>query len=76
MLTVRDTGTGMDRATLSRVFEVFFTTKAQGKGTGLGLPTVQRIVENAGGRVEIDSSPGAGTTVRMLLPMDKPAAPA
>ncbi|MBI2384973.1 MAG: PAS domain S-box protein [Elusimicrobia bacterium] len=72
MLSVRDTGTGMDRETLSRVFEVFFTTKAQGKGTGLGLPTVQRIAENAGGRVEIDSSPGIGTTVRVLLPLADP----
>jgi len=74
VLTVRDTGAGMDRATLGRVFEVFFTTKPAGKGTGLGLPTVQRIAENAGGRVEIDSSPGAGTTVRVLLPLDAPAA--
>jgi len=72
MLSVRDTGVGMDRETLSRVFEVFFTTKAQGKGTGLGLPTVQRIAENAGGRVEIDSSPGIGTTVRVLLPLADP----
>ena len=69
ILTVRDTGAGMDQATLSRVFEVFFTTKPEGKGTGLGLPMVQRIAENAGGRVEIDSSPGAGTTVRVLLPL-------
>ena len=72
MLSVRDTGVGMDRETLSRVFEVFFTTKTQGKGTGLGLPTVQRIAENAGGRVEIDSSPGIGTTVRVLLPLTDP----
>jgi two-component system cell cycle sensor histidine kinase/response regulator CckA len=72
MLSVRDTGVGMDRTTLSRVFEVFFTTKEQGKGTGLGLPTVQRIAENAGGRVEIDSSPGIGTTARVLLPLIDP----
>lgn len=70
ILAVRDTGAGMDRATLSRVFEVFFTTKAPGKGTGLGLPTVQRIAEGAGGKVEIESSPGAGTTVRVLLPVE------
>ncbi|MDD5304118.1 MAG: PAS domain S-box protein [Elusimicrobia bacterium] len=71
VLAVRDTGAGMDRATLGRVFEIFFTTKPPGKGTGLGLPTVQRIAENAGGRVEIDSLPGAGTSVSVLLPLDE-----
>lgn len=70
VLSVRDGGAGMDRATLDRALEVFFTTKPAGKGTGLGLPTVQRIAENAGGRIEIDSAPGAGTTVRVLLPLD------
>jgi PAS domain S-box-containing protein len=72
ILAVRDTGAGMDPATLKRAFEVFFTTKGPGKGTGLGLPTVQRIAENCGGRVEIDSAPGAGTSVRVLLPLNGP----
>lgn len=72
VLSVRDAGAGMDRETLARVFELFFTTKAPGKGTGLGLPTVQRIAEDAGGRVEIESAPGSGTTVRVLLPLADP----
>ncbi|MDP3541524.1 MAG: PAS domain S-box protein [Elusimicrobiota bacterium] len=68
VLAVRDMGAGMEPETLARVFEVFFTTKGD-KGTGLGLPTVQRIAENAGGRVELVSSPGVGTTARVLLPL-------
>lgn len=68
IIAVRDTGAGIEPETLSRVFDVFFTTKGA-KGTGLGLPTVQRIAENAGGRVELESSPGVGTTARVLLPL-------
>jgi two-component system, cell cycle sensor histidine kinase and response regulator CckA len=67
-LTVSDDGVGMDRATLSRAFEPFFTTKPTGKGTGLGLSTVQTIVAQYGGSVSIDSQPGYGTTVTVLLP--------
>lgn len=68
IIAVRDMGAGMDPETLARVFEVFFTTKGA-KGTGLGLPTVKRIAENAEGRVELESSPGVGTTARVLLPL-------
>ncbi|MCR4296216.1 MAG: PAS domain S-box protein [Elusimicrobia bacterium] len=68
VLAVRDMGAGMEPATLARAFEVFFTTKGD-KGTGLGLPTVKRVAENAGGRVELESSPGVGTTARVLLPL-------
>jgi hypothetical protein len=67
-LTVSDTGVGIDRETRNRVFEPFFTTKPRGKGTGLGLPMVRRIVENHGGSVQLDSERGRGTVCRVYLP--------
>ncbi len=68
VLSVRDTGAGMDEATLARVFEPFFTTKANGKGTGLGLSVVYGIVEGCGGHIGVDSAPGQGTTFTVFLP--------
>ena len=67
-LTVSDTGCGMDAATRARLFEPFFTTKP-GKGTGLGMVTVQSAVKGSGGSLLIDSAPGRGTRVTVLLPV-------
>jgi len=69
VITVADDGCGMEPAILDHIFEPFFTTKDVGKGTGLGLAISHGIVQEHGGRIEVASTPGLGTTFRVLMPV-------
>jgi CheY-like chemotaxis protein len=74
VISVSDTGTGMPPEILQKVFEPFFTTKENGKGTGLGLSMVYGFVQQCHGHVEVDSTPNAGTTIRIFLPRSQETA--
>jgi two-component system cell cycle sensor histidine kinase/response regulator CckA len=71
-LSVRDTGHGIEPQALPHIFEPFFTTRPSGRGTGLGLATVYGLVTQHGGVVEVDSTPGRGTTFRLRFPASSP----
>lgn len=74
VLEVRDNGSGIPPEVLPKIFDPFFTTKSIGKGSGLGLPSVLGIVHQAGGHLQVDTGPGRGTTMRVLLPATAPVA--
>jgi signal transduction histidine kinase len=69
VITVADTGFGIAETELCKIFLPFFSAK-KGKGLGLGLPICERIVKNHGGKIEVESQPGRGTTFKIYLPLD------
>ena len=73
VLEVADTGAGIPPEIADKIFDPFFTTKEEGKGVGLGLAVVYGIVQSYGGDIEVRSAVGAGTTFRVLLPLERAA---
>lgn len=75
-IDIADTGVGMPKEILTRIFDPFFTTKPIGSGTGLGLSLSYGIIQKHGGQIDVQSTPGSGTTFRITLPIRRAAAPA
>ncbi|MBZ0251810.1 MAG: HAMP domain-containing histidine kinase, partial [Candidatus Methylomirabilis sp.] len=73
IVSISDTGCGMSKDVMEKVFDPFYTTKDVGKGTGLGLSISHGIVERHAGRIEVESKPGEGTTFRVILPVRQPS---
>ena len=72
VVIIQDTGMGIPREDIAKIFEPFFTSKAPGQGTGLGLSIAYTIVAHHSGRIHVDSQVGSGSTFRIILPVDVP----